>query len=545
MRDPGAMSAPSDSSSGPPADMPRNVVVVLLDSLNRHLLGSYGGHEFDTPNLDAFATRATRFTRHVTGSLPCMPARHDILCGALDFLWRPWGSIEIWERSITADLRDAGVTTMLVTDHPHLFETGGENYHTDFGGWDYVRGHEGDPWQTWLDPSWMGVPAAPGGWFVDRRFGDRAPHIDRAYDRSRTHFREEADYPGPRTMAAAASWLRATAAQPQAPPWLLFVDEFDPHEPFDTPARWTDRYDDEPWEGDRLIWPPYVVGGRSGGHLSDAEGRHIRANYGAKLSMIDHWFGRVIDELDAAAMWHDTAVIVCTDHGHYLGDERTIEGDRVDLWGKPMVPQFEPLGHTPLLVHWPGVTGGGVCDALTTNVDLHATLCDVFEVSRDHRTHGVSLVPLIDGRASAVREWAIGGVFGNWVQITDGHVKYARAAAGDNLPLSMWSNRWSTMPLHVRGVVGLPPPDDRAVLDRMPGSTIPVIRQPFAAGDALPFWVGRGAPDQHHLYDVDLDPDETENRVGEPIEGSVQAMLHDALTVLEAPLEQLQRLGLH
>jgi arylsulfatase A-like enzyme len=67
------------------------VVVVLLDSLNRHMLGSYGGTEFSTPNLDRFAARSTQFTNHVTGSLPCMPARHDILVGALDFLWKPWG----------------------------------------------------------------------------------------------------------------------------------------------------------------------------------------------------------------------------------------------------------------------------------------------------------------------------------------------------------------------------------------------------------------------------------------------------------------------
>ena len=34
---------------------------------------------------------------------------------------------------------------MLVSDHPHLFETGGENYHTDFHGWEYLRGGESDP----------------------------------------------------------------------------------------------------------------------------------------------------------------------------------------------------------------------------------------------------------------------------------------------------------------------------------------------------------------------------------------------------------------
>ena len=77
-----------------------NVVVVLLDSLNRHHLGSYGGTEFDTPNLDRFARRSVRFTRHYSGALPCMPARHDLLVGALDFLWRPWGSIELWEEPI-------------------------------------------------------------------------------------------------------------------------------------------------------------------------------------------------------------------------------------------------------------------------------------------------------------------------------------------------------------------------------------------------------------------------------------------------------------
>ena len=137
---------PDDPPPGGPG--PRNLLVILLDSLNRHHLGCYGGTEFDTPNLDRFAARSTRFTNHVTGSLPCMPARHDILVGAIDFLWRCWGSIEIWESSIVADIRAAGVPTVLFTDHPHLFETGGENYHTDFGAWDYLRGHEGDPWRT-------------------------------------------------------------------------------------------------------------------------------------------------------------------------------------------------------------------------------------------------------------------------------------------------------------------------------------------------------------------------------------------------------------
>ena len=520
---------------------PTNVAVVLLDSLNRHMLGCYGSHEFETPNLDRFAaTRATRFTNHVTGSLPCMPARHDILCGALDFLWKPWGSIELWEAPITRVLQQAGVTSHLATDHPHLFETGGENYHTDFDGWEYVRGHEGDLWRTHPDPTWAGTPALParrGGWFYQKQFGVEGLH--RGYDESRTFFRAEEDWPGPRTMLDATRFL--TEAAPHHDRWFLFVDEFDPHEPFDTPAPWAGRYFDEPWDEEWIIWPPYIDGGIASGAIDEREARHVRANYGAKLTMIDHWFGHILDTFDRDDLWADTALIVCTDHGHYLGDVR----DGKDIWGKPGVPQYEPLGHTPLLIHWPGAEGGGTCEALTTNVDLFATIADACAAEVAHPTHGRSLAPLLTGQADSVRDWAIGGYWGNWVQVTDGRRKYARAPEGENRPLSMWSNRWSTMPTHFDGAPPFPLPDHRAVLDTMPGCDVPVIRQRWEADDRVPFWAGgRRVVGRHHLYDLDVDPDEQENRHGESVESEWIDLLHTALVELEAPVEQFERLGL-
>ena len=298
-------------------DKPDNVVVVLMDSLNRHLLGAYGGTEFETPNLDAFAARSVRFDKHYAGSLPCMPARHDILCGALDFLWRPWGSIELWESAITVPLRDHGVTTMLVSDHPHLFETGGENYHTDFHGWDYLRGGESDPWRTRPDPSWIGAPALPVASFGPSK----------QYNLSRTWFRSELDFPGPKTMRTAADWLRSSAGFHDR--FLLFVDEFDPHEPFDTPAPWAGQYDPD-WRDPIMIWPPYAVSAVASGVITERQARHVRANYGSKLSMIDYWFGKVLEALEDTGLTESTAVILCTDHGHYLGER--------DLFGKPHGP---------------------------------------------------------------------------------------------------------------------------------------------------------------------------------------------------------------
>ena len=506
---------------------PKNVVVLLLDSLNRHEMGAYGGQNFDTPNLDRLAARSVRFTNHHTGSLPCIPARHDILVGAWDFLWRPWGSIELWEEPITASLRREGVITQLITDHPHLFETGGENYHTDFTAWDYERGHESDAWKSRPDPSWLGTPT----------YGRGHTH----YDNSRGYFRGEEDFPGPRTMQATARWLSEDAPVHRAKGerFFLFVDEFDPHEPFDTPEEWATRYDDS-WEGPHLTWPPYAIDAYKQGILSERDARQIRAQYGGKLSMIDHWLGRVLDALDATNAWEDTAVILCTDHGHYLGDT-DVHGR--DVWGKPGLPVYKPLGHIPMLVSWPGVSPT-TNDALTTSTDIHATIAEVFGAPVKHTAHGKSLVPVLAKEQSQVRDWLLTGVWGREVQIVTNEWRYTRGPTGANAPHSMWSNRWSTMPIASMPDYKMPMPDSRASLDYMPGSTIPVIRQPFREGDLLPFW-SYAKQYETILFHRTEDPDETVNRIGDSIAKDAEELLRVALTEVDAPSEQFERLALN
>jgi arylsulfatase A-like enzyme len=517
------MNRKRDGSFLPSATKPRNVIVILLDSLNRHMLGAYGSNEFETPHLDRFAERSLRFQNHHAGSLPCMPARHDILCGSLDFLWRPWGSVEVWEQAIPRLCTQKGIVTQLITDHPHLFETGGENYHVDFTAWDYERGSETDPWRTIPDPSAFGAPTlpaiAPGPLLMN-------------YDRSRTYFREEPDFPGPRTMTATAKWIRENANQHER--FFLFVDEFDPHEPFDTPEPWASMYDDT-WEGPRLIWPPYITEALKSGKLTERQALQLRANYGAKISMIDHWFGKVIDALDETGTWDDTAIIVVSDHGHYLGEH--------DLFGKPPAPIFRTLGNIPLFVAWPGVQPGEI-DALTTSVDLFATLVDIFDVEPEQESHGKSLVPLIVGSQPEVREYLLSGVWGREVHVIGNDVKYVAAPDGANFPLEMWSNRWSTLPYRaIQGFPSLPAPDSRATLDYMPGATTPVIRQPYQPGDMLPYWAA-GPFTGDHLYLLKDDPDELSNRIGGHLESEARDLLRSALEEVDAPKVQFARLGL-
>jgi hypothetical protein len=89
----------------------------------------------------------------------------------------------------------------------------------------------------------------------------------------------------------------------------------------------------------------------------------------------------------------------------------------------------------------------------------------------------------------------------------------------------------------------LPKPDGRAWLDRMPGTKVPVIRQPFEPGDMVPYWAMTRFTG-NHAFDLRNDPSEDENRAGEPLEADLADKLRQALVSVEAPADQLARLGL-
>ena len=180
---------------------PKNLVVILLDSLNRHMLGAYGGTEFDTPNLDRFAGDVpalhrpprripalhARPPRH-PGRRPGLPVAALGLDGGLGGRPHPGPA-------------PRGVTTMLVSDHPHLFEAGGENYHTDFTGWDYVRGT-----RTTLG----GPRPTPAGSAPRRCPSTGRPPATATTTRAPTSAPRTTS-PGPRTMSTAGRWIRTTA----------------------------------------------------------------------------------------------------------------------------------------------------------------------------------------------------------------------------------------------------------------------------------------------------------------------------------------------
>ena len=77
----------------------------------------------------------------------------------------------------------------------------------------------------------------------------------------------------------------------------------------------------------------------------------------------------------------------------------------------------------------------------------------------------------------------------------------------------------------------------------MPGSKVPVIRQPFQPGDLFPYWAYTRFTG-NHLYDLYNDPGEEQNLAGQRAEREMADTLREALKQVEAPGDQFERLGM-
>lgn len=384
--------------------MPLNVILVLIDSINRGALTPYGGEEFRTPNLQAFADRAWRFDNHFVGSLPCMPARREIFAGVMNMQWRPWGPLEPFDLRLPKLLEAAGYTTAITTDHYHYWEESANGYIQSFQSAEFVRGHELDFWAPLVPPEDLPLWARN----VDRW----RPGCGHRYYSNVRDFRDERDFFPAKVMTAAADWL---TTRRQSGRFFLQVESFDVHEPFDVPEPYASLYGDASGRDRFTLWPPYQDAARQAEFFAQAtpeEIAFIRSQYGAKLTMTDHWFGRLLETIDSQGLWDETAIIVTTDHGHDLGERGN--------FGK-QYPHFDSHSNIPMLVWHPQYPGQGrSVGALTSTVDLFASVLDVAGVVPPVQTHSRSFVPLLSGEARATRDELIYGTFGQGMGCTDG-----------------------------------------------------------------------------------------------------------------------------
>ncbi len=437
-------------------------IFVLFDSLKRAALGCYGGEEIPTPNFDRFSRRAVTFDNHFVGSLPCMPARRDLHTGRLNFMHRSWGPLEPFDNSYPELLKEAGVYSHLVTDHLHYFEDGGLTYHTRYGSFDFIRGQEDDAWKAMVQPPIERLREKRAEKQYDFSGGGRINDPERRRIRhviNKEWMLDEKDMPGPKCFDSAFEFLDTNRDEDD---WLLHLECFDPHEPYDAPERFKDKFPTG-WSGKLLNWPRYGKVTESKDEIAE-----IRANYAALVAMCDSYFGRLLDYMDEHDMWEDTALVLTTDHGELLSEH--------DWWGKNLQPYYREISHIPLIVHDPRQVqaAGTRVSHITQTHDLMPTLLDFHGVEVPAEVQGKSILRYIGAAEPTEPEYALFAMFGGPMGISDGkydYYLYPKDIQATGL------HEYTLMPTHLRSRM-VPKELATAVLDRSFGFTkgAPVMR---------------------------------------------------------------------
>ena len=516
-----------DSRRATPAfRVPMKAVFLLFDSLNRHALSCYADDAPPTPNVDRLARRGTVFDRHFVGSLPCMPARRDIQTGRLNFLHRGWGPLEPFDHSLAEILRDAGVTTHLITDHYHYFEDGGAGFHGRYSSWEFIRGQEKDKWRPAIAPD-----TAPFAARFHELQHDFSPHIDSRlpYYVNREHLERTGAFPMAQCFGAASGFLDRHGRHDN---WFLHLECFDPHEPFFAPERFLADFPDA-LSGKIFDWPSY---GRA--DIPPALLRTLRANYHALVRACDHYVGELLDCFDRNDLWRDTWLFMSTDHGLLLGEKEYL--------GKNRPPFYNEIAHIPLLVGVPDNAGGASARSacLSQTTDLMPTLLELFGQPIPPEVSGHSLLPALRG-AATVRDGrgVLFGQFGAAINFTDGRHSlflYPREPFATDL------YQYTLMPAHMRTFFESAEFESAEVLTSLPFTRgYPVWRLPVRQ-DARANMTRRYPLLEAHdaMFDLATDPAQRVPLDDPALAARLRAAVADLLRAADAPVELFARYGL-
>jgi len=264
---------------------------------------------------------------------------------------------------------------------------------------------------------------------------------------------------------AAARFLNG---RPQEP-FFLSVGFVETHREFPSPGQQDDA---------RYCLPPAPL-------PDTPETRQDMAAFRASARNLDEGIGAVLNALDASGLARDTLVICTTDHGiAFPGMKCNLTDHGIGVM---------------LIVRGPGgFSGGQVCDAMVSHVDIFPTICELLELEPPPWLQGNSMMALVRGEAEQINEQI-------FAEVTY-HAAYEPQRAV-RTPSWKYIRRYGGRPMPV-----LPN------CDYSPSKDVWLRRG----------WGDRAVSDEQ-LYDLIFDPNECHNLAGGPAVADVLAEMRARL----------------
>jgi arylsulfatase A-like enzyme len=383
--------------------MSLNLIVICSDTFRADYLGCYGNDWIKTPYLDRLAEQGTVFTSCYGDGLPTIPARRVFFTGNSIIPSSERGSWEpLHEDAVTLPvvLGEADYTTGFIADTYHYFKPG-QNFHQGFDSWRWIRGQEFDSWKSGPRQEFN-----PRDHMPDHLWNENYDAMMRQYMMNTQDWCREEDCFCAQTFLEAGRWLERNCAER---PFMMWIDTFDPHEPWDAPARFQQMYhDDYPCE--RLLFG-YGVRNED---IREDDIPVLRALYAAEVTFVDMWIGRFLQQLQDLGLADDTVIAFTSDHGTHIGEQGYVQKTGAQLDSR--------VAQLPLIVRHPDrAFAGKRHDGLVSATDLMPGLLDVLEVEDAPEMDGESFWKLATGEADSIHDrvysefWGYGAVRdGRW-----------------------------------------------------------------------------------------------------------------------------------
>jgi arylsulfatase A-like enzyme len=393
-----------------------NILWYCSDQQRWDTIRALGQRAIGTPTLDWLCAKGVAFTRAYSQSQICTPARATFMTGrypATHHVYRNGNAYFPAHEKLVTKLfaeagYDCGLAGKLHLSASKYYETRPDDGYRAFW-WshhptpDATRGHD---YETWL------------------RHEKKVDPVE--LYRPVNHFCG----PGVPAEYHQTTWVSEMAirfvTESRDGPWLMSLNPFDPHAPFDAPPEYLAKFDPEKMplplfrESDierqkafaaidqqtkvavdpRLRRKVQSVVEKEHDAVASAppeayDALEVKANYYAMIRLIDDQLARIVDVLRDTGQLDDTIILFMSDHGELLGDHGLVlKGCRF----------FEGLVHIPMIWMWPERFRQGLAaDALVEQVDVAPTLLEAAGLPVPASMQGRSLLPILEGRADPSR----------------------------------------------------------------------------------------------------------------------------------------------